>query len=138
MNRRVIFKAILDGFIEAILMHIVALFCISVYATDWSVENCMLLGALGALISAFIYFLFMFPEKNNKEIGINTAIRIPCWFLFSVIILLLPFRVLPIGETTPGDGFVIIFTAGSFIFASMLLRSGILAALLIINKSRRL
>lgn len=134
-------KALLDGFISSLVLDCLDIFLLSVYASSLSLKQYLLLGVLGAMISSAIYFVFILKESSNKNI-----LRFSLMSIFSFILCMaimlgihLTFSIdfLPLREVNNGDGIMLLFTIGSFILSSIVIRFYIFSTLIIKNLQQR-
>lgn len=137
MNKKHFLKAVLDGFIQSLVLVCLGVFVISTYTSNLSLRQHILIGILGAILSSIVYFVLTMKESNNKAIMCYSLLSII--FFALCIIIILAFRLTFtfdfgfLRETNNSDGILLLFAIGSFILASIMLRLCIFASLVIKN-----
>lgn len=136
MSRNLVTSA-LDGIVQAVGMIAICVLIIFDPMLFFSVEQYLIASVVIAAISAGLYFLALFEEKNCKRIIWFTLGSISCFIiciaLFFVTQLTLPIYVFPMHELNNGDGILILLSVGIYIMCSVALRLCILVGLLIRN-----
>lgn len=140
MNKKIYWKATIDGLFGSLILQFLNTFCISVFSTGYSFEQFFLVTIFGALLSTSIYCIFLLKEYENKKVRYFTALGFLFFIIGRVIFLFLDltvkWEILPLRETNSADGLLIIFMAVCFILTSILLRACVFILLMIRNKRR--
>lgn len=126
MNKKRILNAFIDGIIQSFLVFFAGVFPVLLNVPSLSLTQYLLLGALTGLFSAVVFFILAQKESNKRRI-IQFSLFCVLWFVLCTVILLiiwssLPVGCLPLRELNNADGLLILFTQGSYILSSLILR----------------
>ena len=135
-----ILLAIFDGVLTGLVFYISSLFAVSVYAQNISIEYDIILNAVCAILCSAVFMFAVVKEKSNKKIAVTALVSILC-FLISVAVIFIrcleiPYRIFPIYEDNNGYGIMLLFSAGTFIFVSIVIRAITLITLLFRNSKK--
>lgn len=125
MSKKVVLKSVLDGIIQGVGLALLTSYIVSVYAQDQSVTQYMVIGVLGGVLSAVVYFLFLIRESSNKVVIIFTISSTICCILTVAVVFLIQFipgDLFPRRELTNADGIAILLANGSYAFLSVFLK----------------
>ena len=149
MNKVLVYKALLEGTIQAILFHAVTVTFVVVYSHNrmydfeafqrWMYASLVVIGVCAVLDSG-VYFWFLFHESNNWKLCLFSLLSLLCFWLWRAVIFVwyLTFPIpLPLGELGNADGFVIVLAAGVFLLVSFVCRFFICLGLMIKNSYRK-
>lgn len=140
MNKKIIFKAILDGFISSFVLNCLGIFLVSIYASNLSLEQCLLIGFLTAMLFTTVFAMLMLKESSNKAIMCYSLISIVSFAFFVAIMMVFQltfkFDFMIIRETNNADGILLIFTIVCFVLSSVLLRACAFILLIIRNAKK--
>lgn len=135
-----ILLAIFDGILTGLVFYISSLFSVSVYAKNISPEYDIILNAICAILCSVAFMFAVLKENNNKKIIVTALVGILCFLLSVAVIFIIcletPHRILPVYEDNNGYGILLLFTAGTFVFVSVLIRAITLITLLIRNAKK--
>ena len=142
MNKRIIIKSIFDSLSQSLIFG-----CLGVLGIydPLSLNEYMMIGVLGAILSSSIYIVLALQETENKNFVCFTLIGIPVFALFTVLLLAIritfKFDFLPPPpEVNNANGIIILFTQGCYIITSFILRTCCFVILIIknIQKARQM
>lgn len=140
MNKKMILKAILDGFVESLTLICLGLFLVSTYALNLTLNHGLWLGFLGAVICVVVFALLIRKETSNKVIIlyflINIFSFILCYAIMMSIRMVSEFEIFSLRDVNNGDGILLLFVNGCFVLSSLVLRVCVLVVLAIKNKVR--
>lgn len=141
MKKRIFLKAVLDGLIQSLILVCLETFSISVYASNLSLEQHLLIGASSAVLSAVVYVVLTLKESNNKKLACFSLISILFFVLNMVSILAIRltfrFNFMPLREVNNADGILILFIIGCYILVSIILRICVFVISIIKNIHRK-
>ena len=141
MNKRTFIKAIFDGFIQSLFSVCIGTFSVSVYSSNLSLKQYMLIGVLGAILSTFVYVVLMLKESSNKKLVCFSLLGLFCFVLSMIfmlaILIIFKFNFVPMREVNNADGIFILFAIGCYFLVSFILRICTLAILIIKNRNAK-
>ena len=137
MNRVKSVKAILDGLLRSVMVEQLGGFLVSTYALGIPPKQCVVLGALCAIVATIVSLILM-PKYCKSKVMLSFFVLSTLAFAASVILLfsfnlMCPLSIWPLRELNNADGVLLIFAIGSFLLLSFFLRASILLALVIKN-----
>jgi hypothetical protein len=141
VNKRIIIKSIFDSLSQSLIF--ACLGVLGIYDL-LSLNEYMMIGVLGAILSSSIYIVLALQETENKNFVCFTLIGIPMFALFTVLLLAIritfKFDFLPSPEVNNANGIIILFTQGCYIITSFILRTCCFVILIIknIRKARQM
>lgn len=126
MNKRFFIIAVLDSFIQSLILVCLGTFSISVDSSNLSLNQYLLIGVLSAILSAVVYVVVMLKESNNKKLVCFLLLGLLCFILSMVltlaILIIFKFNFIPLREVNNADGILILYMTGSYILVSFILR----------------
>ena len=135
-----ILLAIFDGVLTGLVFYISSLFAVSVYAQNISIEYDIILNAVCAILCSAVFVFVVINEKSNKKIAVTALVSILCFLLSVAVIFIIcleiPHRILPVYEDNNGYGIMLLFSAGTFIFVSIVIRAITLITILVRNAEK--
>lgn len=141
MKKRTVFKGFLDAFINSLLLFSINTFFLTIYAENFSVEKCIIIELIAAIMLSIIFFISIFKESNKNilEYVIISSLSFP---FFSVLIItiyyLIPFeKIIPFYDANAADGLLCMAGSVVFLITSIILKAIIIISLLVKNKKRQ-
>lgn len=126
MNKKLVFYAVLDGFIGSLILIVLGAFLVSTYAALLSLKHCFLLGFFAAILYTVLFIVPTRKETNNKAILCYLLISIFSFVLCYIIMIacraISGFTLLPMREVNNADGISILFVSACFILSSFVLK----------------
>lgn len=141
MNKRIIIKSTIDGLTQSLIFACLGFFCISEYASTLSLKQYLMIGVLGAILSAAVYIVLALKETKNKNLVCFSLTSILWFALFTVLLLTIyvTFNIefLPFHKANNVNGIMILFTQACYILVSFVLRTSCFVIMIIKHKSHK-
>lgn len=141
MKKRTVFKGFLDAFINSLLLFSINTFFLTIYAENFSVEKCIIIELIAAIMLSIIFFISIFKESNKNilEYVIISSLSFP---FFSVLIItiyyLIPFeKIIPFYDANAADGLLCMAGSAIFLITSVILKAIIIIILFVKNRKTR-
>lgn len=141
MKKRTVFKGFLDAFINSLLLFSINTFFLTIYAENFSVEKCIIIELIAAIMLSIIFFITIFKESNKNilEYVIISSLSFP---FFSVLIItiyyLIPFeKIIPFYDANAADGLLCMAGSAIFLITSVILKAIIIICLSVENKKQQ-
>ena len=123
---RLLFKAMLDGLCQYLIMFCIGVLSISAYASDFAIEQELVIAVICAVISAFIYYVLSFKETGKKALAFFSLISTGAFVLFIALAFIAQisfgFVFLSLRETNNADGLLILIVTGCYLLSSTILK----------------
>lgn len=141
MKKRSVFKGLLDAFINSLLLFSINTFFLTIYAENFSVEKCIIIELIAAIMLSIIFFISIF-KKSNKNILEYVIISSLSFPFFSVLIItiyyLIPFeKIIPFYDANAADGLLCMAGSAIFLITSVILKAIIIICLSVENKKQQ-
>lgn len=140
MKKRTVFKGLLDAFINSLLLFSINTFFLTIYAENFSVEKCIIIELIVAIMLSIIFFISIFKESNKNilQYVIISSLSFP--FLSVLIITiyyLIPFeKIIPFYDANAADGLLCMAGSAIFLITSVILKAIIIICLSVENKKQ--
>ncbi len=135
MKNNVFFRAIPDGFLQGVILFYLNTYSLSIYISNYTLWNVLLISGISSLLSATIYFLLIMKEPSNKRI-VCFSLSSLFWFVLSVVVILIiqiafptilqnqfPISIFPLREElNNADGLWGMLVTGAFVLFSFVLK----------------
>ena len=125
MNKKVFFRAILDGVFQSLILTCLVMFTISEYTSILSLEQILLIAASCAVLSSVHYTILALKESTKKKLVYFSLTSFLGFFLSMVITVIfrisVRLNVWPLREVNNADGILILFAIGCYILTSIIL-----------------
>ena len=140
MKKHSVFKGFLDAFINSLLLFSINTFFLTIYAENFSVEKCIIIELIVAIMLSIIFFISIFKESNKNilQYVIISSLSFP--FLSVLIITiyyLIPFeKIIPFYDANAADGLLCMAGSAIFLITSVILKAIIIICLSVENKKQ--
>lgn len=141
MKKHSVFKGFLDAFINSLLLFSINTFFLTIYAENFSVEKCIIIELIVAIMLSIIFFISIFKESNKNilEYVIISSLSFP---FFSVLIItiyyLIPFeKIIPFYDANAAVGLLCMAGSAVFLITSIILKAIIIICLSVENKKQQ-
>ena len=141
MKKHSVFKGFLDAFINSLLLFGINTFFLTIYAENFSVEKCIIIELIMAIMLSIIFFISIFKESNKNilEYVIISSLSFP---FFSVLIItiyyLIPFeKIIPFYDANAAVGLLCMAGSAIFLITSVILKAIIIICLSVENKKQQ-
>lgn len=132
MKNSIVVKSVLCGIFQGLVFGLLWEFDFSIYTKDMSAELRLIICVLSAIFSSSLYCFFIFKENRAVKFFLCSIISFLTAVLVNIAALALPFRLLPLRETTDGDGlFLLVFIIPTFILTLIISKIIALAVTLV-------
>lgn len=128
-------KSIFDGVLQAVLLRLLIEFIFSIYLLEPIERNLILVSIL--IIISLTSFIVLVIVNSKKKLWIKSAISCTAFVLLNFIsFATLPFRTLPLRETSDADGLLVLLFSSLYVGAIIILRAVLLVVALIMKKRK--
>ena len=141
MKKRTVFKGFLDAFINSLLLFSINTFFLTIYAENFSVEKCIIIELIVAIMLSIIFFISIFKESNKNilEYVIISSLSFP---FFSVLIItiyyLIPFeKIIPFYDANAAVGLLCMAGSAVFLITSIIFKGIIIICFSVENKKQQ-
>ena len=138
--KKYVIKAMLDGFMQELILFLLTNFNLSKYTSNFTLKNILVLTVLCSVLSSVIYSIFIKKVNSIKKKISFSIISQLSFVVFALIILALrvtvSLNILPLREINNADGLLILLSTVFYIFISFIFKLFILIILCIKQRKK--